>query len=65
MHKEFVPADLVSALLAKRRNSSTALEGQPLKLPAKIYGVMTATALLTFTTLTQGYELFFARHPFA
>ena len=35
------------------------------KLPAKIYGVMAATTLLTFTTLTTGYQLLFTNHPFA
>ena len=60
--KERVPADLVAAVLATRDRVHPAPECVPLKLPARIYGVMTATALLTFATLMQGYELFFT-HP--
>ncbi len=34
-------------------------------LPAKVYAVMALTTVLTFTTLTTGYQLFFACSPFA
>jgi hypothetical protein len=37
----------------------------PERIGLKIYGVMAATAALTFATLTTGYELLFAYHPFA
>ena len=35
------------------------------KLTLKIYGVMAVTTLLTFATLTTGYEMLFARQLFA
>ena len=63
--KEWVPSDLVAALLAKRSRAELAPERRPLTLPARIYGVMTATALLTFATLTQGYEMFFTHQLYA
>ena len=60
--KERVPADYVTALLAKRGGIAPTVENRPVKLSAKIYGVMTLTAALTFVSLVQGYELFFT-HP--
>ncbi|MEP7131500.1 MAG: hypothetical protein ABI770_10260 [Sphingomicrobium sp.] len=38
---------------------------RPEKIPARIYGVMAVTTLLTFATLTTSYQLFFSYHPFA
>ena len=35
------------------------------KLPAKVYGVMALTTVMTFATLTTGYELFFTRQVVA
>lgn len=35
---------------------------RPGKLPLKVYGVMAATTLLTFATLTTGYQMLFT-HP--
>lgn len=37
-------------------------EAQAPKVPAKVYAVMALTTMLTFTTLTTGYQLFFT-HP--
>ena len=34
-------------------------------IPARVYAVMAATTLLTFSTLTAGYQLFFSYSPFA
>jgi hypothetical protein len=34
-------------------------------LPGKVYGVMAATTLLTFATLTTGYQMLFAQTVFA
>ena len=35
------------------------------KLTLKIYGVMAVTTMLTFATLTTGYQLLFAHQLFA
>ena len=35
------------------------------KLTLEIYGVMAVATLLTFATLTTGYEMLFARQLFA
>jgi hypothetical protein len=32
------------------------------KIPAKVYGVMALTTVLTFTTLMTGYQLLFPPH---
>ena len=32
---------------------------QPVKVPAKVYGVMAVTTVLTFATLMTGYQLLF------
>ena len=34
-------------------------------LPLKVYGVMAITTLLTFATLTSGYQLLFSHSVFA
>ncbi len=56
---------LIAKMNAKRRNADPAPAKQPVKLPARLYGIMTATALVTFATLTSGYELLFSSHQFA
>jgi hypothetical protein len=33
-----------------------------LRIPAKVYGVMAVTTVLTFTTLMTGYQLLFPPH---
>ena len=60
--KERVPAHFVTALLAQRRTANPAPRRGPPKLPLKVYGVMAATALLTFVSLVQAYQLAFT-HP--
>ena len=42
-----------------------AATAQPGKLPLKIWCVMAVTTVLTFATLTTGYQMLFARHLFA
>ena len=75
MHKVVQPGLAVANLLlpqdsrrqgsARRLNADLVSACDDQKLPAKIYGVMAATTLLTFTTLTTGYQLLFTNHPFA
>jgi hypothetical protein len=38
---------------------------RPDRLPFKVYGVMAVTTLLTFATLTSGYQMLFTRQLFA
>ena len=51
-------------LIAKRRNAapSPAPLAQPERIPGKVYGVMAVTTMLTFATLTTGYQLLFPPH---
>ena len=58
-----VPTDLVSGLLMEMARAPAAAPTE--KLTLKIYGVMAVTTLLTFATLTTGYEMLFARQLFA
>jgi hypothetical protein len=60
-------ADLLSDLeksIAKRRVAAAAPapRAEPERLPAKVYGVMAVTTVLTFATLTTGYQLLFPPH---
>jgi hypothetical protein len=60
---EELPTDLLAGLLMELgRTPATA---QPGKLPLKIWCVMAVTTVLTFATLTTGYQMLFARHLFA
>jgi len=60
---EELPTDLLAGLLMELgRTPATA---QPGKLPLKIWSVMAVTTVLTFATLTTGYQMLFARHLFA
>jgi len=58
-----IPTDLLAGLLMETARKPA--EGQTEKLTLKIYCAMTATTLLTFATLTLGYQTLFAPHPFA
>ena len=40
-------------------NSGAAAHRKDVNVPAKIYGVMAATTVLTFATLMAGYQLLF------
>ena len=53
---------LAGLLMELGRTPATA---QPGKLPLKIWCVMAVTTVLTFATLTTGYQMLFARHLFA
>jgi hypothetical protein len=46
----------------ERRSAESAPRSHPAKLPAKVYGVMAATTMLTFASLTTGYQLLFPPH---
>ena len=56
-----VPTDLLAGLLIEQKNEQEA----PSTLPAKVWAVMAVTSLLTFTTLTTGYQLLFPHQLFA
>ncbi|MEO8455937.1 MAG: hypothetical protein ABI454_12340 [Sphingomicrobium sp.] len=58
-------ADLVSKLIAERRNPDPALVSHAERISAKVYGIMTATTLLTFGTLVGSYQLIFPHQLFA
>ena len=40
-------------------------DARPGRLPLKVYGVMAVTTLLTFATLTTGYQMLFTQPLFA
>jgi hypothetical protein len=46
----------------ERRGAESAPPSHPAKLPAKVYRVMAATTMLTFASLTTGYQLLFPPH---
>ena len=46
----------------ERRNTEFAPRSHPAKLPAKVYGVMATTTMLTFASLVGGYQLLFPPH---
>jgi hypothetical protein len=60
-----VPADLLAGLLMELDSGQEAAPARTDKLTPKMYAVMAVTTLLTFGTLTTGYQLLFAHHPFA
>ena len=60
-----VPTDLLASLLMERASAPSPTPRDPDSLPPKIYAVMALTSLLTFTTLTTGYQLFFSHELFA
>jgi hypothetical protein len=49
-------------MAAEALDAAPAPEAQLPRVPAKVYGIMALTTLLTFATLTTGYQLFF-QHP--
>lgn len=57
--------DMLAGLLMARAAPASAKTRNPDRLSVKVYLVMTVTTLLTFATLTTGYELFFAPRLFA
>lgn len=60
-----VPTDMLAGLLMTPAESASPAARESARLSVKIYLVMTVTTLLTFATLTTGYQLFFARQLFA
>jgi hypothetical protein len=60
-----MPTDLLAGLLMELTSSPKPAGTQPAKLPLKIYCVMAATTLLTFATLTTGYQMLFTHQLFA
>ena len=60
-----IPTDLLAGLLMEAMREATPTAGQPDKVPLKVYGVMAITTMLTFATLTTGYQLLFAPQLFA
>lgn len=55
-----MPTDLLAGLLMEQAAAPAAPARKSDKLPARIYGVMAVTTLLTFATLTTGYQVLFA-----
>ena len=60
-----VPTDLLAGLLMERANAPSPTRSVPDQLPLKIYAVMAVVTLLTFATLTTGYQLLFSHQLFA
>jgi predicted membrane channel-forming protein YqfA (hemolysin III family) len=60
-----VPTDMLAGLLMLQESAPSTVKREPERLSVKIYLVMAVTTLLTFATLTTGYELFFAHQMFA
>ena len=56
--------DFVEALSVCRKTAPASVTQTP-KVPAKVYGVMALTTMLTFATLTTGYRLLFPSQLFA
>ena len=48
-----------------KHDGSQAPRSSVQKLPARLYAVMAVTTLVTFGTLTMGYQLFFTAQTFA
>ena len=61
MHKN-LPTDMLSSLLIEQAADASAPAP---RVPLKVYGVMAVTSLLTFATLSTGYQLLFASTVFA
>jgi hypothetical protein len=59
-----VPTDLLASLLIERSAARPAQRRQPATLPAKVYAAMAVTTLLTFATLTTGYQMLFPHQLF-
>ena len=64
MHKD-LPTDLLAGLLMEQARSPAPTSPAAPRLPLKVYAVMALTSLLTFATLSTGYELLFTSQVFA
>ena len=60
-----VPTDLLAGLLMERADASPVQRPEQDSLSAKIWAVMAVTTLLTFATLTTGYQMLFSHPIFA
>ena len=60
-----LPTDLLASLLIERANAPAPKPRSSNEVPPKIYAVMVLTSLLTFATLTTGYQLLFSHQLFA
>ena len=60
-----MPTDLLAGLLMEMARESKPAAARRDRVSLKVYGVMAVTTLLTFATLTTGYQLLFAHQLFA
>ena len=60
-----MPTDLLAGLLMEMARDAKPAAARRDRVPLKVYGVMALTTLLTFATLTTGYQLLFAHQLFA
>jgi hypothetical protein len=60
-----VPTDILASLLIERASAPCPTPHESDSLPPKIYAVMALTSVLTFATLTTGYQLLFSHQLFA
>jgi len=60
-----MPTDMLAGLLMEQASAPSAATAETHRLLARVYAVMTVTTLLTFATLTTGYQYFFAHQLFA
>lgn len=51
--------------LAEQASAPSFSSEPSVRLPLKVYGVMALTTMLTFGTLTTGYQLLFSQQVFA
>lgn len=67
MHNNDTPfsTDLLAGLLMEQARDRASRAAGPERLTARIYAVMAVTTLLTFATLTTGYQLLFTHNLFA
>jgi predicted membrane channel-forming protein YqfA (hemolysin III family) len=56
---------MIAGLLMTQAEAPSPARREPDRLSVRIYLIMAVTTLLTFATLTTGYQLFFARQLFA
>ena len=60
-----MPTDLLAGLLMEMTRETRHAAARSGRVPLKVYGVMAVTTLLTFATLTTGYQLLFVHPLFA
>jgi hypothetical protein len=60
-----VPTDLLAGLLIEQASAPAETGTKAVGVPLKVYAVMAVTTLLTFATLTTGYQLLFSHQVFA